>query len=566
MLKKIAAVAGGVFIGLIIAFARVGAFPFWGSGDDHSKNSTQAQTELAPKSPQAAAQAQLPPPPLPAPPVPGAQTTAKPNTPEPNEKAGVVISFAPLVKRVMPSVVNVAVVQDVKVSSSPFGMGPNGPEGGDEGGGGGGGDDNGPNAGPGAGPGGPPGGVPGDPFDQLRRYFGGQGQREYKQHGLGSGVIVSADGYILTNNHVVGNAEDIHVTLMDKREFTAKVIGKDPKTDLALIKIDTKDQLPAATLGESNDASVGDWVVAIGNPFGFSLSVTAGIVSAKGRNIGAGDYDDFIQTDASINPGNSGGPLFNTDGQVIGINTAIYSRTGSNNGIGFAIPVDMAKNVMDQLKAHGRVVRGWLGVEIQEVTADLAQSFGLAKPIGALVASADKEGPAAKAGIERGDIVLTFDGKTVHDEHELPALVAQTPINKKVQVEVVRNGKHMTFDVSVGERKEPQVATAKAEEPGGNWGMQVGDITPEIAQQLHIDANKGVVIRRVSPDSPAADAGLQPGDVVLEVNHDKVSTVAEFVGKAKDAKNTKKAALLLVQRGGATLYTVIKPGTGQATG
>ncbi|MDO8430896.1 MAG: DegQ family serine endoprotease [Candidatus Binatus sp.] len=551
MLKRIAAVAGGVFIGLIIAFARVGAFPFWG-GDDQSK--TAPQTAQGSKNPQASAQAELPPPPLPAPPVPGASSSqsAQPK-PEPNEKTGVITSFAPLVKRVMPTVVNVAVVQDVKVSGSPFGLGPNSPEGGDDG------DDNNPGGGPGAS--GPPG-MPGDPFDQLRRYFG-QAPREQKQRGLGSGVIVSADGYILTNNHVVGNAEDIHVTLMDKREFTAKVIGKDPKTDLALIKIDTKDSLPVAMLGESNDTAVGDWVVAIGNPFGFSLSVTAGIVSAKGRNIGAGDYDDFIQTDASINPGNSGGPLFNTDGQVIGINTAIYSRTGSNNGIGFAIPVDMAKNVMDQLKAHGRVVRGWLGVEIQEVTADLAQSFGLAKPEGALVASTDKDGPAAKAGLERGDIVISFDGKAVHDEHELPALVATTPINKKVQVEVVRNGKHMTFDVTIGERKEPQVATAKAEEPGGNWGMQVGDITPEIAQQLHIEANKGIVIRRVSPDSPAADAGLQPGDVVLEVNHDKVSTVAEFVNKAKEAKNTKKAALLLVQRGGATLYTVIKPGTGK---
>jgi serine protease Do len=556
MLKKIAAVAGGVFIGLIIAFARVGAFPFWG-GDDQSKTQP-AQTAQGSKSPQSAAQAEMPPPPLPAPPVAGSTTTNEPK-PEPNEKVGVITSFAPLVKRVMPTVVNVAVVQDVKVSGSPFGMGPNGPDGGDDGGG----DDNGPGGGGGPGASGPPGMPPGgDPFDQLRRYFG-QGPHEQKQHGLGSGVIVSADGYILTNNHVVGNAEDIHVTLMDKREFTAKVIGKDPKTDLALIKIDTKDSLPAAALGESNDALVGDWVIAIGNPFGFSLTVTSGIVSAKGRNIGAGDYDDFIQTDASINPGNSGGPLFNTDGQVIGINTAIYSRTGSSNGIGFAIPVDMAKNVMDQLKAHGRVVRGWLGVEIQEVTADLAQSFGLAKPEGALIASTDKDGPAAKAGLERGDIVTTYDGKTVHDEHELPALVAQTPINKKVTVEVVRNGKHMNLDVTIGERKEPQVASAKAEEPGGNWGMQVGEITPEIAQQLHIEASKGIVIRRVSPDSPASDAGLLPGDVVLEVNHDKVSTVDEFVNKAKEAKTTKKAALLLVQRGGATLYTVIKPETGK---
>ena len=535
MVKKIAAVAGGVFIGLVIAFARVGAFPFWGSDSDASKAPPAQQAQAAPAEP------------LPAPPVPGVHVApAEPNTPEPNEKVGVITSFAPLVKRMIPAVVSVNVVQDVKVSGMPFG--PQAAPGDDNGG------DN--ENGGGEWRNGSPGG---DPFDQLRRYFGQGGQREYKQHGLGSGVIVSADGYILTNNHVVGNAEEIHVTLQDKREFTAKVIGKDAKTDLGLIKIDTKDALPVAPLGDSNSTDVGDWVIAIGNPFNVGMTVTAGIVSAKGRILG-GDYDDFIQTDASINPGNSGGPLINTRGEVIGINTAIYSRTGANNGIGFAIPIDMARNVMDQLKAHGRVVRGWLGVEIQEVTPDLAQSFGLPKPEGALVASADKDGPAGKAGIERGDIVLSFNGHPVDDEHELPALVAQTPINQKVPVEVVRNGKHMTIEVTIGERKEPQVASAKSEEPGGNWGMQVGDITPEIAQQFHLEGTKGVVIQKVAPDSPSAEAGLQPGDVVLEVNHDKVAAVSDFVAKAKEAQTKKKPALLLVQRGGATLYTVIKPG------
>ena len=250
-------------------------------------------------------------------------------------------------------------------------------------------------------------------------------------------MIVSPDGYILTNNHVVGGAEEIHVTLMDKREFTAKVIGKDAKTDLALIKIDTKDPLPVAELGDSDAADIGDWVVAIGNPFGFTLTTTAGIISAKGRMLGESNYDDFLQTDASINPGNSGGPLFNTAGQVIGINTAIYSRTGTNAGIGFRDP-GQSRQARDgsAASAHGRVVRGWLGVEIQEVTPDLAQSFGLAKPEGALVASVEKDGPAAKSGLERGDVVLKFDGKDVQDEHELPVLVADTPINKKVPVEV----------------------------------------------------------------------------------------------------------------------------------
>jgi serine protease Do len=547
MAKKIAAVVGGVFIGLVIAFARVGAFPFWGSDSDASKAQSAPPAQQA----QAAPAQQL----LPAPPVPGVHVAApaEPNTPEPNEKVGVITTFAPLVKKIIPAVVSVNVVQDVKVSNMPFGpqAGPgddNGGGGDDSGGGGGGGGETAPN----------------DPFDQLRRYFGQGAPHEYKQHGLGSGVIVSPDGYILTNNHVVGNAEEIHVTLQDKREFTAKVIGKDSKTDLGLIKIDTKDALPVAPLGDSNSTDVGDWVIAIGNPFNVGMTVTAGIVSAKGRILG-GDYDDFIQTDASINPGNSGGPLINTRGEVIGINTAIYSRTGANNGIGFAIPIDMARNVMDQLKAHGRVVRGWLGVEIQEVTPDLAQSFGLPKPEGALVASADKDGPAGKGGIERGDIVLSFNGHAVDDEHELPALVAQTPINQKVPVEVVRNGKHMTVDVTIGERKEPQVASAKAEEPGGNWGMQVGDITPEIAAQFHLEGVKGVVVQKVAPDSPSAEAGLQPGDVVLEVNHDKVAAVSDFVAKAKDAQTKKKPALLLVQRGGATLYTVIKP-AGEAQG
>jgi serine protease Do len=558
MVKKIAAIAGGVLIGLVIAFARVGAFPFWGSDSDASKAPPAAPTQQA----QASGEQ-----PLPAPPVPGVHVAppvapAEPNTPEPGEKVGVITSFAPLVRKIIPAVVSVNVVQDVKVSGMPFG--PQGGPGDDNGGGG----DDDPGAQGGGGDQGgamPPGGGGGDPFDQLRRYFGQGGQREYKQHGLGSGVIVSPDGYILTNNHVVGNAEEIHVTLQDRREFTAKVIGKDAKTDLGLIKIDTKDALPVAPLGDSKTTDVGDWVIAIGNPFNVGMTVTAGIVSAKGRILG-GDYDDFIQTDASINPGNSGGPLINTKGEVIGINTAIYSRTGANNGIGFAIPIDMARNVMDQLKAHGRVVRGWLGVEIQEVTPDLAQSFGLPKPEGALVASADKDGPAGKGGIERGDIVLSFNGHPVDDEHELPALVAQTPINQKVPVEVVRNGKHMTIDVTIGERKEPQVASAKAETPGGNWGMQVGDITPEIAQQFHLEGTKGVVIQKVAPDSPSAEAGLQPGDVVMEVNHDKVATVSDFVAKAKDAQANKKPALLLVQRGGATLYTVIKPAEPQGQG
>ncbi|HUO04331.1 MAG TPA: DegQ family serine endoprotease [Candidatus Binataceae bacterium] len=524
MRKWIAALSGGVLIGVTIAFARTAAFGFWGFGDNSSPEPTAASA---------------PPPSAP---------VAAPSVPVVGGHAGAGASFAPLVKRVMPTVVTVSVVEDIKVNAGPFGM----PGGGDEGAGPN--DDNGEDD---QGEGGPPGMGGGNPMDQFRRFFG-QFPREYKQHGIGSGVIVSSDGFILTNNHVVGNAESIHVTLMDKREFTAKVIGKDPKTDLALIKIDTKESLPVATLGDSDAMQIGDWVVAIGNPFGFSLTVTAGIVSAKGRILG-GDYDDYMQTDASINPGNSGGPLFDTNGQVVGINTAIYSPTQTNNGIGFAIPINMAKNVMEQLKAHGHVIRGWLGVEIQEVTPDLAQSFGLPKPEGALIAGVDKTGPAAKGGIERGDIVMKFNGHDVHDEHELPALVAQTPIDAEVPVEIIRNGNHMNLKVTIGERKETQVVANKGEEAGGSWGIQVTDITPEIAQQLHLESTKGVLVRHVNQDSPAADAGLRPGDIILEINHEKVESFDDFKAQAQNAKASKKPTLLLVQRGGASVFTVIKP-------
>lgn len=529
--RTFAAVVGGVVLGIAVAFANAGAFQFpWGSGDEGPKPQAVVPSQTA---------------------VVQNHQPAPANAPEPTEKGVPLATWAPLVKRVMPTVVNVAVTQEVKTTGFPFGGPEEGPGGGEGEGGGG---------GPGGGGGGPfgnPFGGP-DPFEQFRHFFG-QIPRQYKEHGLGSGVIVSPDGYILTNNHVVGRADEIHVTLMDKREFTAKVVGKDPKTDLALIKIDTKQPLPYASLGNSNKAEVGDWVLAIGSPFGFNLTVTSGIISAKGRALG-GNYDNFIQTDASINPGNSGGPLFDTQGQVIGINTAIYSSTGSNAGIGFAIPIDLAKNVMEQLKQHGRVVRGWLGVEIQEVTPDLAKSFGLAEPTGALVAGVDKTGPAAKAGIERGDIIVKFGSDVVHDEHELPELVAQTPIGKKVPVELIRGRKHMAIEVTVAELKEQQVASEEgAGTPGSNWGLTVQDLTPEIARQIGVPITKGVVIRGVKPDSPAQEAGLQPGDLILEVDHQKVATADDFATLAKSAQKDNKSALLLVQRGDSTLYTVINP-------
>jgi serine protease Do len=537
--KTIAAAMGGVVLGLAIAFANAGAFQFpWGS-DQSAKPGTPAHSADKPAA---------------------SRQPAPPNAPEPNEPGVPLPSWAPLVKRVMPTVVNVAVVQEVKTSGFPFGGEGNGGNGGDEG------QENPPDVGPqGPGSGDNPFGqgnpFGGDPFEQFRRFFG-QAPHNYKEHGLGSGVIVSPDGYILTNYHVVGHADEIHVTLMDKREFTAKVIGKDQKTDLALIKIDTDQQLPYASLGDSTRSEVGDWVMAIGSPFGFNLTVTSGIISAKGRALG-GNYDDFIQTDASINPGNSGGPLFNTSGQVIGVNTAIYSSTGSNNGIGFAIPINLAKSIMQQLKQHGKVVRGWLGVEIQEVTPDLAKSFGLPMPTGALVAGVANDGPAAKAGIHRGDIIIKYNGETVHDEHELPEMVAQTPIGKNVPVEVIRNGKHITLGASIAELKEQQVASAENPgEAGASWGLQVRDLTPELAQQLGLQTTKGVVVTNVKQDSAAADANLQQGDVILEINHKKLASADEFAALAREAQKKNSQALLLVQRGNATLYTVIHPAQG----
>ena len=558
MSKRVFAVVGVLAMTTALALANASAFSLWGSEDkpEAKPASPAAAAQPAAPAPQAAApQAAAPA----APAMVAADKPAPAGAPEPMERPGVISSFAPLVKRVMPTVVNVSVVQKVKGFGMEGGDQPGDDPGSGQGGGG-------PEGGPGAGPGGPPmqpfgspfGGGGGDPFEQFRRFFG-EIPHEFKQHGLGSGVIVSPDGYILTNNHVVGNADTIQVTLMDKREFTAKVIGKDSKTDLALIKIDTKEPLPFAALGNSDATEVGDWVVAIGNPFGFSLTVTAGIVSAKGRALG-GNYDEFIQTDAAINPGNSGGPLFDVNGKVVGINTAIYSRTGTSAGIGFAIPIDLAKAVMDQLKSHGKVTRGWLGVEIQEVTPELAQSFGLAKPEGALVANVEKDSPAAKAGIKRGDVIVKFNGHAVHEQHELPELVAETPIKKSVDVEVVRGNKHVTVNVTIGELKENELASAAgAEQPGSGWGLQVGEITPDIAREFNLQSDKGIVVRQVKPDSPGAEAGLEQGDVILEVNHDKVNSLKDFMAHAKEAKDQKKPALLLVQRGNVTLYTVIKP-------
>jgi len=373
--------------------------------------------------------------------------------------------------------------------------------------------------------------------------------------GAGSGVVINANGTILTNNHVVEGAKEVTVTLADKQEFKAEVVGRDPKTDLAVLKINAGKDLAAANLGDSDQLQVGDWVLAVGNPFGLGHTVTSGIVSAKGRVIGAGPYDDFIQTDASINPGNSGGPLFNMKGEIIGINTAIIS---SGQGIGFAIPVNTAKPLIPQLVAKGKVTRGYLGVNIQGISPELVAALKLADAKGALVADVIPGGPAEKAGIKRGDVIVGFDGKTVQGSHELPAMVAATPVDREVKVIVVRDGKEQQLLAKIAPLDSDETASDEPRQPAqGKWGMQLQDLNPQVAKQLGIKADQGAVVVGVQPGSPADNAAIQQGDVILEVNREPVKSVNEvkdLVAKAGD----KGTLLLLVQGEQGKHYVVLK--------
>ena len=377
--------------------------------------------------------------------------------------------------------------------------------------------------------------------------------------GRGSGFIISRDGHILTNNHVVDEASSVRVTLSDGREFTAKVVGKDPKTDLALIKIDGAGDLPVLPLGDSAALQVGEPVMAIGNPFGLEQTVTTGIVSATGRLIGSGPYDDFIQTDASVNPGNSGGPLVNARGEAVGINSAIFSRTGGSIGIGFAVPVNLAKFVVPQLAQHGRVVRGWLGVSIQPMTTELAKSFGVSHADGALVASVMENSPAAKAGLKPGDIIVEFDGQKVGRMTDLPRIVAATAIGKDVRVTVLREGKTLPLNARIAKMDDKDVAVADTGDSSSKpkLGVSVEPITPELAKQLGVTDARGVVVREVREGSPAADAGLRPGDVISEVNRKPVKSVDDL-RKAMDAQKPGTTALLLVHREGSARYVTVK--------
>jgi len=384
--------------------------------------------------------------------------------------------------------------------------------------------------------------------------------RAPQQQGVGSGFVISSDGYILTNNHVVDEANQIKIKLADGKEYDAKVVGRDPKTDLALLKAEGASNLQPLQLGDSDSLRVGSWVVAIGSPFGLEQTVTAGIVSAKGRVIGSGPYDNFIQTDASINPGNSGGPLLNTEGQVVGINTAIFSQSGGNVGIGFAIPVNMAKDIVPQLKEKGHVTRGWLGVGIQKITPELAKSFGLKDEKGALVSQVVKDGPADKGGIETGDVIVEFDGKKVSDSNELPRMVAPLPVGKTVSVKVLRGGAVVNHEVKIGqlEEQKEEVANVSTRKP---LGMTVQNITPEIADGLGLKSEKGVVVTSVIPGSPAAQADIRSGDVIQQVNKKPVKDVEDFKQKMENTKD-QETILLLIQRGENTLFAALTPAKG----
>ena len=366
---------------------------------------------------------------------------------------------------------------------------------------------------------------------------------EFKQNGAGTGFIFDKDGHIVTNHHVVKDADKITVVLKDKREFEAEIIGRDPHTDLALIKIDAGKDLPTARLGSSDKLQVGEWVAAIGSPFGLEQTVTAGIVSAKGRVIGSGPYDDFIQTDASINPGNSGGPLIDMTGEVVGINTAIIA---GGQGIGFAIPIDMATGVIEQLKASGEVTRGWLGITIQDLKKDLAEYYGVQSDKGVLVASVIPGDPADQAGMKPHDIIISVNGEKVKTSRDLTARSAKLPVGEKATVTVLRDGKENRLTVKVGKRPLTLAAAgASQQEKEAEYGFQVADLTPEMARRLNLDEDQGVVVVGVNTNSKADKAGMQRGDLIMEVNRQDVESVSDFKKLIKNGKDADGIDLLV---------------------
>ncbi len=398
-----------------------------------------------------------------------------------------------------------------------------------------------------------------DPFynqffdDYILEKFFGIPKGTFKRQSLGSGFIVDKNGYIMTNSHVVERADEIKVKLYNQKEYKAKIVGIDKETDVAVIRINGATDLIPAELGNSDSIDVGDWVIAIGSPFGLEQSVTQGIISAKGRIIGAGNYDNFLQTDAAINPGNSGGPLVNLAGQVIGINTAITSRSGGYEGVGFAIPINMAKKIYNDIVTKGKVIRGWLGVGIQELTPELAKHFKVKE--GVLISQVFKGSPAEKGGIKRGDVIVEFDGKKVINYRELQNIVAQTPVNKKVKVKIIREGKEKYLEVITGERNIEKVyAPVETDKKENDIGIIVGDISES---PYSTSSASGVVVLNITPGSPADDNGIMRGDIIHEINGQNVKNVEDFnriISKFKKGDEI----VFLIERSDAMLYIAFK--------
>lgn len=392
-----------------------------------------------------------------------------------------------------------------------------------------------------------PEGIP-EPFRRFFEGFPGQIPRERRgpAMGQGSGFVISEDGYVLTNAHVVAGADRVTVRFSDRREYPAEVVGSDERSDVAVLKIDA-DHLPTVTIGDSGRVRVGDWVLAIGSPFGFEHSATHGIVSATGRSLPDGTYVPFIQTDAAVNPGNSGGPLFNLDGEVIGVNSQIYTRTGGYQGLSFAIPINVAMNVAEQLRGKGYVSRGWLGVTIQDLDQTLAESFGLERPAGALVSGVGADSPAAAAGLQAGDIILSYDGRPLERSGELPPLVGETPVGEQVKLEVQRAGERRELMVTIGELEDTDrpARLAEAETEGQRLGVSVAELSAEQRRQL--DVEHGLVIREVQPNSPAARAGLQRGDVILSFNHRNVASAEALSELVREAPEGRPAVVLIAR-------------------
>ena len=403
------------------------------------------------------------------------------------------------------------------------------------------------------------GGTPYDleePFQEFfERFFRDRLPREYRQAALGSGFVIDASGLILTNNHVVENALELIVRLSDNHEFKGTIVGRDTKTDLALIRIRPDSPLAVLAFGDSDALQVGDWVVAIGNPFGLGNTVTSGIVSAKYRQIGTGAYNNFIQTDAAVNPGNSGGPLLNMEGQVVGINSAIFSQTGANVGIGFAIPSSVAKELLPQLRL-GKVRRSYLGVIVQDITAELRQSLRLPTEKGALVSDMIPGSPATKVGIKRGDVILSFDGKEIRNSHDLSYIVAAVPIGKKTSLEAIRNGQTIKLVITTEEMKEEDADESPG--LGSQAGLSLQALTPEIAKSFDLSRTKGVLVTQVDEDSAGMEAGLVPGDIIIEAERKQVADAASL-NRIMEKSPRNKPILLLVDRDGRTFFITITP-------